>query len=115
MTFALYTSDCDILFLTCGNFVWEAQCLKHLFLASLLYTCTLQMISVLGINYKTEPISECKDRQHRSRGGIGIAFIIHKVKGPEHRAIYQTKARIFLYQLIFRNEICLVNCINKEI
>ena len=30
-------------------------------------------------------------------------------------AIYQTKARFFLYPLIFRNENCLVNCINKEI
>ena len=56
-----------------------------------------------------------KDRQHRSRGGIGIAFIIHKGKYPEYRAIYQTKARFCLYLLRFRNEICLVNCINKEI
>ena len=50
-----------------------------------------------------------------SRGGIVIAFIIHKVKGLCHRAIYQTKARFFLYPLIFRTEIYLVNCINKEI
>ena len=56
-----------------------------------------------------------KDRQHRSRGGIGFSFIAPKVKGSEDRAIYQTKARSFLYPLIFSIKICIVNCQNNEI
>ena len=36
-----------------------------------------------------------KDRQHRSRGDIGISFITPKVNGSEDRAIYQTKAKVF--------------------
>ena len=56
-----------------------------------------------------------KDRQHRSRGAIRIVSITHKVKGPEHRVIYKTRARFFLYLLIFSIEIYLVNYMKKEI
>ena len=56
-----------------------------------------------------------KDRQHRSRGGIGISFITHKGKGSEYRVIYQTKARLFLYPLIVSDELCSVHFRNEEI
>ena len=34
-----------------------------------------------------------KDRQHRSKGGLGFCFIIHEPKGLEQRVTYHMKAR----------------------
>ena len=56
-----------------------------------------------------------KDRQHLSRGGIGFSFIAPKAKGSEDCTIYQTKARFFLYPLVFSIKICFVSCRNNEI
>ena len=42
-----------------------------------------------------------KGRQHRSRGGFAIYFIVHKPKGVEYRTIYQMKATIVDYPYIF--------------
>ena len=56
-----------------------------------------------------------KDRQHQSRGDIGISFIARKVNDSEDRAIYQTKARIFLHPLICSIKIRLINCRNNEV
>ena len=55
-----------------------------------------------------------KDRQHRSRGGIGVSFVTHKVKGSEGRAIHQSKGRLISYRIL-SNNISFINCKNWEI
>ena len=56
-----------------------------------------------------------KDRQHRSKGGMGFLFIAHQPKGVEYCVIYQTKARIFVYSLMLSSNIFPVNWKNCEI
>ena len=56
-----------------------------------------------------------KDRQHRSRGGISVSFVTHKVKGSEGCAIDQSKARIISYRMILSNNLSSINCKNWEI
>ena len=46
-----------------------------------------------------------KDRQHRTRGGIGVSFITPKPKGVEYHVIYHMKAIILVYALIHSNKI----------
>ena len=72
------------------------------------------MISYRCID-NTQMVCDFKDRQHRSRGSIGVFFVTHKVKGSEGRAIHQSKARIISYRMILRNNISFINCKNWEI
>ena len=50
-------------------------------------------------------LNAVKDRQHRTRGGIGFSYITHKPRGAEYHVIYQMKAMIFVYALVLSIEI----------
>ena len=61
---------------------------------------------LLDIIKKSKPEKfKFKDRQHRSRGGIGFSFITHKPRGVEYHVIYQMKAMISVDALVLSNKI----------
>ena len=63
------------------------------------------ILLLVDSNVRRDEVPNLKDRQHRTRGGIGFSFITHKPRGAEYHVIYQMKAMIFVYALVLSNKI----------